>query len=77
MSDSDMTNLMLPRRRFVKGLALGGVLATMPSVLRAGQLSPHTRLGSAPVLQGSEINLVVGQSPRATAFTMSVFQGWQ
>ena len=63
MSDSDMTNLMLPRRRFVKGLALGGVLAAMPSVLRAGELSPHTRLGSAPVLQGSEINLVVGQSP--------------
>ena len=63
MSDSDMTDLMLPRRRFVKGLALGGVLAAMPSVLQAGELSPHTRSGSAPVLQGSEIDLVVGQSP--------------
>ncbi|MEQ3692149.1 MAG: copper resistance system multicopper oxidase [Thalassolituus sp.] len=63
MSDSDMTDLMLPRRRFVKGLALGGVLAAMPSVLQAGELSPHIRSGSAPVLQGSEIDLVVGQSP--------------
>lgn len=50
MSDSDMTDLMLPRRRFVKGLALGGVLAAMPSVLQAGELSPHTRSGSAPVI---------------------------
>lgn len=62
MSDSDMTDLMLPRRRFVKGLALGGVLAAMPSVLQAGELSPHTHTGSAPELRGTEIDLVVGQS---------------
>ncbi len=62
MSDSDMTDLMLPRRRFVQGLALGGVIAAMPSVLQAGELSPHTHTGSAPELRGTEIDLVVGQS---------------
>ncbi len=62
MSDSDMTDLMLPRRRFVQGLALGGVIAAMPSVLQAADMSSQTHTGSAPELRGTEIDLVVGQS---------------
>ena len=63
MSDPiDITDIILPRRRFVQGLALGGVLAAVPPVLQAAELSPQTNTGSAPVLSGKEIDLVVGQS---------------
>ncbi len=58
----DMTGIMLPRRRFVQGLALGGVLAATPKFLRAADMSPQTHTGSAPVLRGTEIDLVIGQS---------------
>ncbi len=58
----DMTGIMLPRRRFVQGLALGGVLAATPKFLRAADMSPETHTGSAPVLRGTEIDLVIGQS---------------
>ncbi|WP_370052778.1 copper resistance system multicopper oxidase [Neptunomonas sp.] len=49
------------RRLFVKGLALGGVLSTMPRLLYAN--TNDTRLGSAPVLSGQEINLVIAETP--------------
>lgn len=51
----------LSRRRFVQGLAVGGVLATTPAALLARE-SVQTALGSAPVLSGSDIHLEIGQS---------------
>jgi len=53
------------RRRFVQGLAAGGVLATTPAWLYAsnnaqGPADAHT--GSAPVLSGRDIHLVVAES---------------
>ena len=52
----------LSRRRFVQGLAAGGVLAATPSWLQAAVKSA-TALGSAPVLTGREINLVIAETP--------------
>ena len=53
------------RRRFVQGLAAGGVLAAFPAVLqaasRAGATLTHT--GTAPVLTGNQIELVIAESP--------------
>ncbi len=60
---------MLPglnRRRFVQGLAAGGVLSAMPPWLLAG----YDRLGSmaaAPILRGPEIDLVIAE--QAVNFT--------
>ncbi|MBC6905037.1 copper resistance system multicopper oxidase [Saccharophagus sp. K07] len=51
----------LSRRRFVQGLAVGGVLATTPASLLARE-SAQTALGSAPVLSGTDIHLEIGQS---------------
>ncbi|WP_345422024.1 copper resistance system multicopper oxidase [Halioxenophilus aromaticivorans] len=51
----------LSRRRFVQGLAVGGVLATIPAALLARE-SAQTALGSAPVLSGTDIHLEIGQS---------------
>ncbi|MGI1677885.1 MAG: copper resistance system multicopper oxidase [Cellvibrionaceae bacterium] len=51
----------LSRRRFVQGLAVGGVLATTPAALLARE-SAQTALGSAPVLSGTDIHLEIGQS---------------
>lgn len=53
------------RRRFVQGLAAGGVLANTPAWLHAsnkaqGPANAHT--GSAPVLKGRDIHLVVAES---------------
>ncbi|MGB3621910.1 MAG: copper resistance system multicopper oxidase, partial [Ketobacter sp.] len=42
-------------------LAVGGVLATTPAVLLAGE-SAQTALGSAPVLSGTDIQLEISQS---------------
>ncbi len=51
------------RRRFVQGLAAGGVLAGLPGLLHAAVSAPaSTRTGAAPVLSGSEINLVIAES---------------
>ena len=50
------------RRRFVQGLAAGGVLAAAPSWLQAA-INSNTDLGSAPVLSGREIDLVVAETP--------------
>ena len=54
----------MPRRRFVQGLAAGGVmLGLSPFAHAAGAISERTRTGAAPVLTGTEFNLEVGQSP--------------
>ena len=52
----------LSRRRFVQGLAAGGVLAATPSWLQAAVKSA-TALGSAPVLTGRDIDLVIAETP--------------
>ncbi|QUP55927.1 copper resistance system multicopper oxidase (plasmid) [Ralstonia syzygii] len=55
----------LPRRRFVQGLAAGGVIAGLglggiaPSSSAAGA----TALGTAPVLRGTEFDLVIDETP--------------
>ena len=51
----------LSRRLFVKGLAAGGVLSAMPRLLSAN--TSDTRLGSAPVLSGKVITLVIAETP--------------
>ena len=52
------------RRRFVQGLAAGGVmLGLSPFAHAAGIVSSQARTGTAPVLTGTDFNLEVGQSP--------------
>lgn len=54
----------LPRRRFVQGLAAGGILLGLPSIIkpaRAGTVDTQT--GDAPVLSGKEFDLVIGETP--------------
>jgi len=54
----------LPRRRFVQGLAAGGLLLGLPPlVTRAWADVAATRTGSAPVLQGTEFDLVIAETP--------------
>ncbi|MDP1533255.1 MAG: multicopper oxidase domain-containing protein, partial [Rubrivivax sp.] len=61
--------LLLPlaqpaRRRFVHGLAAGGVLIGLSQVARTARAAPQpAATGAAPVLQGTEFNLEVAQSP--------------
>ncbi|MEZ1355994.1 twin-arginine translocation signal domain-containing protein, partial [Pseudomonas aeruginosa] len=52
------------RRRFVQGLAAGGVLAGLstPAVKAFAQQGSATR-GAAPVLTGTEFDLVSAESP--------------
>jgi CopA family copper-resistance protein len=50
--------LRLSRRRFVQGLAAGGVLAATPTWLQAA-INGQTALSSTPVLSGSVIDLVI------------------
>lgn len=52
----------LSRRRFVQGLAAGGVLAATPSWLQAA-VKEATAPGSAPVLSGRNIDLVIAETP--------------
>ncbi|MDX5364301.1 MAG: copper resistance system multicopper oxidase [Pseudazoarcus pumilus] len=55
--------IALTRRRFVQGLAAGGVLAGLPGLLQAGVPgAAQTTTGAAPVLSGTEIDLVVAES---------------
>ena len=54
--------LRLSRRRFVQGLAAGGVLASTPTWLQAA-INGQTALSSTPVLSGRVIDLVVGETP--------------
>ncbi len=53
----------ISRRRFVQGLAGGGVLAGLPGFVRAGLTgSASVQTGVAPVLSGTDIDLVIGES---------------
>lgn len=55
---------IMPRRRFVQGLAAGGVLLGLSPFSRAaGMPSQGTATGSAAVLSGTEFNLEIGESP--------------
>ncbi|WP_339900454.1 copper resistance system multicopper oxidase [uncultured Gilvimarinus sp.] len=58
----DTQPAQLGRRRFVQGLAAGGVLAASPAWLQAAEAS-MTALGEAPVLSGTDIDLVIAESP--------------
>ena len=52
------------RRRFVRGLVAGGVMVGLsPWVRAAAQGLADTRTGAAPVLSGTNIDLVVAESP--------------
>ncbi|WP_166424125.1 copper resistance system multicopper oxidase [Paraglaciecola sp. 20A4] len=54
----------LPRRRFVQGLAIGGVLTSVPTVLHGAPRSQDlTSTGYAPQLSGKTINLEIGAAP--------------
>ncbi len=55
--------IRLSRRRFVQGLAAGGVIASTPSMLQANEQSRQTIRGTAPELSGKVIELEVAQSP--------------
>lgn len=52
----------LNRRRFVQGLAIGGVLAATPATLLAREPTLTVR-GSAPELSGTDMSLEIAQSP--------------
>jgi len=53
----------LPRRKFVKGLAAGGVLFGMYPLLQPARASNlNTQSNDAPVLRGTEFDLVVAES---------------
>ncbi len=55
---------ILPRRRFVQGLAAGGVLLGLSPFARAAGITPaNTSTGTASVLTGTEFNLEIGESP--------------
>ena len=54
----------LPRRRFVQGLAAGGLLLGLPSAIKPVWAdAADTTTGSAPVLQGTEFDLVIAATP--------------
>ncbi len=53
----------LSRRRFVQGLAAGGVLLGLSPYARAAAAAAGTHTGSAAVLRGTEFNLEIGESP--------------
>ncbi|MFT6914225.1 MAG: CopA family copper-resistance protein [Motiliproteus sp.] len=64
MKQDDSTHAFTPplsRRGFVKGLAVGGIVSAMPGLLSAN--TRDTRLGSAPVLSGQDIHLVIDETP--------------
>ncbi|MDA8127127.1 MAG: copper resistance system multicopper oxidase [Betaproteobacteria bacterium] len=53
-----------PRRRFVQGLAAGGLLFGLPSLAtQTWAAVADTVTGSAPVLQGTEFDLVIAETP--------------
>ncbi|MDX3893210.1 copper resistance system multicopper oxidase [Pusillimonas sp.] len=54
----------IARRRFVQGLAAGGVLLGLSPFVRAADVrAAGTSTGSAAVLSGTEFNLEIGESP--------------
>lgn len=53
----------ISRRRFVQGLAVGGVIASFPHVVRAGSsFKDNAATGSAPELSGKVIELTIAES---------------
>lgn len=54
----------LPRRRFLQGLAAGGILlGTPPFIMPAWAREAGTATGSAPVLTGTEFDLTIADTP--------------
>ena len=54
----------IARRRFVQGLAAGGVLFGLPTLAAHAQgLPAATHTGSAPELRGTEFDLVIAETP--------------
>ena len=51
------------RRRFVHGLAAGGVMLGLAPWARPARAETHASTGAAPVLRGTEFNLEVAESP--------------
>ncbi|NYT70627.1 copper resistance system multicopper oxidase [Pusillimonas noertemannii] len=69
---------LISRRRFVQGLAVGGLLAGLTPYAQAGGMPLHRAdAGAAPILKGTEFNLVISESPvnftgsRRTAITVN------
>ena len=57
---------LLSRRRFLQGLAGGGVLLGAPGLIRpawARDAAPGTATGTAPVLSGTEFDLTIAETP--------------
>jgi len=64
LSSPFLTVPHLPRRRFVQGLAAGGVLLGLSPVVKpAWARATDTVTGHAPVLTGTEFDLVIAESP--------------
>src|SRR3989304_7723635 len=54
----------LPRRRFLQGLAAGGVMLGMSAWSMPGRAQNSNGAGgNAPVLRGTEFDLVIAESP--------------
>lgn len=78
-SQASIIHSSVSRRRFVQGLAAGGVLSAMPNWLYARSLQAAGH-GTAPVISGTEIDLVVeetlvnftGNVRKATAINGSI-----
>lgn len=75
-----LASLPQSRRRFVQGLVAGGVIAGVPGFASAASSPQYTGSGTAPVLSGTEFDLVVaetlvnytGQVRRATSINGSI-----
>ncbi|MHB8759136.1 MAG: twin-arginine translocation signal domain-containing protein, partial [Thiobacillus sp.] len=53
----------LPRRRFLQGLAAGGILLGAPAlILPASAREAGTATGNAPVLSGTEFDLTIAET---------------
>ncbi len=55
--------LILPRRRFLQGLAAGGVLFGLSPWLRPASAQGAAATGTAPVLSGTEFDLTIAETP--------------
>ena len=63
-SSSSLAVPDLPRRRFVQGLAAGGLLLGLPSAIRPVWAdAAETTTGNAPILRGTEFDLVIAETP--------------
>ena len=67
MRDTTPKAIVLPnpsRRRFIEGLAAGGILLGLPSLARPGWARQEltTTTGAAPMLRGTEFDLVIAET---------------